>query len=191
MASVLRPGGVLAVAELNAARLDGELFAVDEAFAPVDEVDDTRLRATALLELIGTRLIAELDSALWIHGIRTLPPPLHRVCVSRSDRLKFAPSPRFVVREVTHSPHDVERVGELRVTAPARILFDLSVLGGDQTPRDAAALIERWPQLATECVARVEEAPNLPGKIAALARLREWMAEAGVTRQPALTRYTS
>jgi len=182
---------VLAVAELNAARLDGELFAVDEAFAPVDEVDDTRLRAAALLELIGTRLIAELDSALWIHGIRTLPPALHRVCVSRSDRLKFAPSPRFVMREVTHSRYDVERVGELRVTAPARILFDLSVLGGDQTSRDAAALIERWPHLAAECVARVEEAPNLPGKIAALARLRGWMAEAGETRQPALTRYTS
>lgn len=191
MASVLCPGGVLAVAELNAARLDGELFAVDEAFAPVDEVDDTRLRASALSELIGTRLIAELDSALWIHGIRSLPPALHRVCVSRSDRLKFAPSPRFVVREVTHGPCDIERIGELRVTTPARILFDLSVLGGEQAPRDASGLLQRWPHLATECVERVEAAPNLPGKIAALARLREWMADVGEPRQPVLTRYTS
>ncbi|GAB3387924.1 hypothetical protein GCM10027568_08330 [Humibacter soli] len=182
---------MLAVAELNAARLDGELYAIDEAFAPVDEVDDARLRAAALLELIGTRLIAELDSALWIHGILSLPPALHRVCVSRSDRLKFAPSPRFVVREVTHGPYDIEGVGELRVTTPARILFDLSVLGGDEAARHAAALIQRWPHLAAECVERIDEAPNLPGKIAALARLREWMAEAGESRQPVLTRYTS
>src|SRR6185437_8149276 len=155
MTSVLRPGGVLAVAELNAARLDGELFTVDELFAPVDEVDDTRLRATAMLQLIGTRMIAELDSALWIHGIRALPPTMHRVCVSRTDRLKFAPSPRFVVREVTHRPHDVERIGELRVTAPPRILFDLSVVGGDEAIRDAVALIGRWPGLAAECVERI------------------------------------
>jgi hypothetical protein len=185
MASVLRPGGVLAVAELSAARLDGEVFCVDEAFAPVDEVDCGGLRALAMLELTGTRMIAELDSALWINGIHPAPPSVHRVCVARTDRMKFAPSPRFVVREVTLRPGDVESISGMRVTVPARILFDLAVLGGSDSSSDAAALLERWPTCLHACVSRVEKTRNLPGKNAALARLREW------TAQPALTRYTS
>ena len=185
MASVLHGDGVLGVAELTAARLDGEVFRVDEAFAPVDEVEGPALRGAALRGLTGTRLIAELDSALWILGVRPGVPALHRVCVTRCDRMKFAPSPRFVVREVTLSADDVSEVGGMRVTVPARILFDLALAGGPRAEEDAAVLLARWPSCLDDCAGRLGNVRNLPGKNAALARLASWAG------QPALTRYTS
>jgi hypothetical protein len=192
MASVLGPGS-LSLAELYAARLDGELFSVDERFSPVDEADTAWLRATALRSVTGTRMIAEVDSALWIHGLRALPPAVHTMCVARSDRIKFPPSRRFVLREVTHSPGDVAEVAGLRVTVPARILYDLAFAEQPGTPGSALALLARWPELCDTCARRIADAPNLPGKGMALRRLAEWNAGADAVpqAQPALARYTS
>ena len=185
MASVLRPGRALGVAELSAARLDGEVFEIDEAFAPVDEAEGIVLRALALRGVTTPRMIAELDSALWIRGIRFRPPAVHRVCVSRTDRIKFAPSPRLIVREVMHEPRDVEHVAGMRVTVPARILFDLALLAPSRVDDDARSIIERWPEAVDGCLNRLERTRNLPGKRVAFQRIDRW------TGQPALTRYTS
>lgn len=192
MASILGPGS-LSLAELYAARLDGELFSVDERFSPVDEADTTWLRAAALRSVAGTRMIAEIDSALWIHGLRAVPPAVHTMCVGRSDRIKFPPSRRFVLREVTHAPGDVAEVAGLRVTVPARILYDLAFAEQAGAAGSASALLTRWPELCETCARRVADAPNLPGKGTALRRLAEWKAgvDAVSQAQPALTRYTS
>ncbi len=186
MASVLAPG-VLGVAELSSARLDGELYCVDERFAPVDEVDATPLRATALRGEAGPRLIAELQSALWVHGVRAFPPVVHTMCVARSERLKFSPGPRFVVREMTHAPGDVAELAGLRVTVPARILYDLAFAPGTVVDRDALELLARWPQLSRECAERIAGVRNLPGKTAALQRLEKWAVHS-TAHHPALTR---
>lgn len=172
MASVLGPGS-LAIAELHAARLDGELFCIDERFSPVDEADTNWLRATALRSLVGKRLVAELDSALWIHGLSPAPPPVHTMCVLRSDRVKFAPSPRFTLREITHAPGDTVMIAGLAVTVPARVLYDLAFIERSD-PRAAHRILSRWPSLAAECARRVRAAQNLPGKCLALERLAAW-----------------
>jgi hypothetical protein len=197
MASVLGPG-TLSVAELHAARLDGELYAVDERFSPVDEAETAWLRAAAMRSLAGTRMIAELDSALWIHGLLAHPPAVHTVCVARSDRIKFPPSRRFVLREVTHAAGDTTEIAGLRVTVPGRVLYDLAFAEAADAARHANGLIVRWPQLADACARRIADAPNLPGKGVALRRLALWIAAADPARerfvserQPALTRYTS
>jgi hypothetical protein len=199
MASVLGPG-TLSVAELHAARLDGELYAVDERFSPIDEAETAWLRATAMRSLAGTRMIAELDSALWIHGLLAHPPAVHTVCVARSDRIKFPPSRRFVLREVTHSAGDTTEIAGLWVTVPGRILYDLAFAETAGAARRAGSLLIRWPQLADACTRRIADAPNLPGKGAALRRLALWAVAAdpdgerpgSVSEcQPALTRYTS
>jgi hypothetical protein len=199
MASVLGPG-TLSVAELHAARLDGELYAVDERFSPIDEAETPWLRATAMRSLAGTRMIAELDSALWIHGLLAHPPAVHTVCVARSDRIKFPPSRRFVLREVTHAAGDTTEIAGLRVTVPGRILYDLAFAEASDAARRAGGLLVRWPQLADACARRIADAPNLPGKGVALRRLALWAAAADPDgerpgsvseRQPALTRYTS
>jgi hypothetical protein len=169
------------------------LFSVDERFSPVDEADTAWLRATALRSIAGTRMIAEVDSALWIDGLSPLPPAVHTMCVARSDRIKFPPSRRFVLREVTHAPGDVVEVAGLRVTVPARILYDLAFAERPGATGSALALLARWPELCDSCARRVADAPNLPGKGMALRRLAEWKADADAVSQPqpALTRYTS
>lgn len=209
MASVLGPGA-LALAELYAARLDGELFSIDERFSPVDEADTTWLRATALRSVAGIRMIAELDSALWVHGLLAFPPRVHTMCVGRSDRVKFPPSPRFSLREVTHAASDTAEIAGLRVTVPARILHDLAFREQLGTAEAARRILARWPQLAESCSRRIGGAPNLPGKGLALRRIAAWSSWVGdgdaqpsialaplptpqgaSTPQPALTRYTS
>ena len=209
MASVLGPGA-LALAELYAARLDGELFSIDERFSPVDEADTIWLRATALRSIAGIRMIAELDSALWVHGLLAFPPRVHTMCVARSDRVKFPPSPRFSLREVTHAAGDTAEIAGLGVTVPARILHDLAFREQRGTAEAARRILARWPQLAESCSRRIADAPNLPGKGLALHRIATWSSSVGdvdprpspalepalasqpaPTRQPALTRYTS
>jgi hypothetical protein len=175
MASVLR-SDVLSLAELHAARLDGELFSVDEYFSPVDEVETLWLRAEALRLAAGTRMIAELATAAWLHGARAMPPTLHTMCVPRSDRMKVPPAPRYVVREVTHTTADIATVRGLRVTVPARTLFDLALTRTRGADDDARGILERWPGLAAECTERITLARNLPGKVAALRRLESWAA---------------
>jgi len=173
MASVLTPG-VLTVAELCSARLDGELFAVDEAFAPVDEAESAWMRAGVLRGVTGGRLTAELDSALWVRGVVARAPSRHTMCVARSNRLKFAPSPRIAVREMGHEPGDVEVIAGLCVTMPGRILFDLALLDGEERARDAVALMLRFPEIVEPCVRRVDEARSVPGKLRGEDRLRRW-----------------
>ena len=200
MASVLGPGP-LSVAELHAARLDGELYTVDERFSPVDEAETAWLRATAMRSVAGTRMIAELDSALWIHGLLAYPPAVHTVCIARSDRIKFPPSRRFALREVTHAPGDITEIAGLRVTVPGRILYDLAFAESADAALRAHGLLVRWPDLADACARRIAAAPNLPGKGMALRRLALWAAAPAGRRerqeqvspadQPALTRYTS
>ena len=187
MASVLSPGA-LPLAELHAARLDGELFTIDERFSPVDEVETAWLRARALRSVAGTRMIAELDSALWVHGLLPVVPSIHTMCVPRSDRLKFPPSPRFVLREMTHEPGDTMEIAGLRVTVPARILHDLALVEREDVVGAARSILGRHPELAHECARRISDTPNLPGKGRALRRLEEWDVS---DSQPALTRYTS
>ena len=177
MASVLSPDP-LPLAELHAARLDGELFTVDERFSPVDEVETAWLRARALRSVAGSRMIAELDSAMWVHGLLALPPSIHTMCVPRSDRVKFPPSPRFALREVTHEYGDTAEIAGLRVTVPARILYDLAFVDREDDGAAALSIVERDPQLVLACARRISQTPNLPGKGRALSRLEEWARSA-------------
>ena len=176
MASVLTPG-VLAVAELSSARLDGELYGLDEAFVPVDEVESSRTRASVLRGIAGTRLIAELDSALWVRGVTDRPPRVHTMCVARANRVKFPPSPRILVREVGHEIGDVEPIGGLPVTAPGRILYDLAFVDDRDRRADAVPLLRRFPEIADACAQRVADARSVPGKVQAMARIVEWQKE--------------
>jgi hypothetical protein len=61
-------GREFSVAELSAARLDGELFAVGDAFAPVGEPIDARHRAAALLGDVPPGYTIVGRSAAWLHG---------------------------------------------------------------------------------------------------------------------------
>lgn len=162
----------LPLAELQAARLDGEVFSIGEAFAPVDELEQGRHRALSIRCLAGDRLIADRLTAAWIHGALLLPPERHAFCVPYSAR-GSVPSPRYTVREVVISEDEVTLMAGVKVTRTKRTTIDLlrqeqfsalelaAVIG---LIRDCGVSLE-W------CRAHLLERHKLAGKRAALERI--------------------
>jgi hypothetical protein len=164
----------LPAAELNAARLDGEVFALDECFCPIDEIEQSIHRARALAAILPARLIAEQRTAAWIFGVLDRPPTRHQVCADIDARTR-PPSVRIGVREVVLADGDVLSLGGMRVTTPLRTTVDLArfspVFAGDEfTIIRALAAIGHFG--LAECGAMLERGRNLPAKRRALSRLR-------------------
>ncbi|MCX7521713.1 hypothetical protein OSC27_05395 [Microbacterium sp. STN6] len=164
----------LPLAELCAARMDGEVFAIDECFAAIDEVERSALRAGSLASLIPAHAIAESASALWVYGIDRLPPPRHTLCVPISRRARIAPSARWHVSERVIRESEIERIGELRIVTPMFAALDLL----HRTDRFDAADVRRIRSLmrlgsfgAAECRALVEARSSIPGSRLARNRL--------------------
>ncbi|GHD39791.1 hypothetical protein [Mycetocola manganoxydans] len=125
---VMAPG-ILPLAELSAARLDGDLFAVDECWVCADEPDGSEIRAEALSRLLppsSDRLIVMGISAAWLHAATDVPPPRHEACSRLGERSTPMLTRRFVLRELLLADADVERIGPVRVTTPVRTAFDLA-----------------------------------------------------------------
>jgi transcriptional regulator with AbiEi antitoxin domain of type IV toxin-antitoxin system len=182
----------LPLPELGAARLDGEVYAVDECFAPIDQANTSRARAHALWSLVGDRAIAEGESALWIYGHLSDPPQRHTLCVPRTNRTTVHRTGRMIVRETRMAPSDTRLIDRMRVTSPTRTAFDLVMGPAFGTGEHAALvwLIGRLGADAGACRSRIESTTHLPGRRAALERL-DAVASHGMPNQPALTRYTS
>jgi hypothetical protein len=131
--AVLTPG-TLPLAELAAARLDGELFAVDEVWICADEPDGRELRAAALAALLPTsgataHLVMMGLTAAWLHGAIDAPPWRHEVCMRLVERARLHLPRRFMLHERSLAGADECRVGPLRVTTPVRTAFDLARRG--------------------------------------------------------------
>jgi len=157
----------LPLPELCAARLDGELFRVDHAFTPVDEIEQPRHRAHALRAGLSERLIAEQLSAAWIWGAVDAPPSPHQFCVALDARVGRARPPWMLVREVVIDEHDVVEFGSALVTSRLRTAVDLARFATSFDP----AVVRRLGVDPGEAVAEIERRRNLPGKKRALARL--------------------
>jgi len=166
------------MAELCAARIDGELFAVDECFAPVDAVDSSALRGAALLALTGPRAVAVLESALWVHGVLLAPPETHEVRVPRRSRARLPQSPRLCSGERTFAPGEIQRLGGMAVTTVPRTVLDLLFAEDfDRVRRRiVAAVLAEDTRRATHCAELVRTAVHRPGKRRALQRISDLMA---------------
>ena len=165
----------LPLAELLAARLDGELFRVDDCFAPVDEIEQPRHRAEALRAGLPERLIAEQHSAAWIWGALDTPPRRHELCVAMGARVSHVGVTRSSVREVVIEPWEIETVGGMRVTNPLRTVVDLARFSA--TFGDSEERISRWLALSSgfgfaDCIDDLNRRRNLPNKRQAAERLR-------------------
>jgi hypothetical protein len=162
----------LPIAELCAARMDGQVIVVDECFSPVDQPVGPSERAAALRAIAGSRAVAHGRSALWVHGLSDDPPAVHTVWVARQDRGTVRRTRRLLVRETRFLDGDLARIGRNLVVSPVRMVFDLvrdEVFG----PAEAAALtlvVAAFGLDPDVCLARIEAVPNLPGRRRALAR---------------------
>lgn len=177
----------LPLAELCAARLDGEVYAIDDCFAPVDEVDQASLRASALSRIAPRRVIAERLTALWIYGVLPAPPARHTLCMASSTRARVPPSPRWLVRECSLRDEDVLLIGATPVVSPLHAAVDVLRTAERYCPEERRWVAElmaygRFERRA--CDERLGSRPSAPGT------LRAWQRLAAIT-YPALTRYTS
>jgi hypothetical protein len=164
----------LPAAELRAARIDGQVFAVDDGFAPVDEPDSMSLRAAALSRLVPDRMIAERSSALWVYGAHARSPFPHHLCIDMADRTPPLHTLRFVFREVRLEPVDVIELEGLKLTSPLRTAIDLLRTReefGASDAREVTALLQVEATTVSECRERIRSQPRYPGVRRALARV--------------------
>jgi hypothetical protein len=163
----------LPLPELQAARLDGELFAIDGCFSPIDEIEQQRHRAASLAAVVPARLIAEQHSAAWVHGALELPPARHEFCADTRARVRPS-APPFSLREVVIDPEDVIEIGGIGVTTPLRTTLDLARFCVDfgMAERVIACRLMAIGRFEFEdCLAALNRRRNLPGKRQAIARL--------------------
>ncbi|MFD4420109.1 hypothetical protein ACFWN7_01205 [Agromyces sp. NPDC058484] len=173
----------LPIAELCAARLDGELFAVDDGWAPVDEPDLPAFRAAVVALRAPRRLVVERLSAAWVHGGLATPPAIAQFCVPLSARIAVIGDHRATVREVRIEDSEIIELGGIRCTSIVRTGFDLL-----REPSFEAALVEQVvgamiaarSTLGCELRERLDAATRMPHKSAAFARLDR--AEASAAR---------
>ncbi|WP_350349776.1 hypothetical protein ABIQ69_07720 [Agromyces sp. G08B096] len=173
----------LPLAELCAARLDGDVIAWRDGFVPIDEPDLPALRARLLALGVDRALVLDRRSAAWVHGAGQVAPARTQFCVDASARTTVRAELGHV-REVTLDPGDVELIGEVRCTTRARTVYDL-VRDPDSTAADlglVAQLLQPQPAVAVAVRDRLEGAFRLPYKRAALARLDDATVRAGSVR---------
>lgn len=176
-------------AELRAALLDGELFALGSGYCPVDEIAGRVHRALTLTASMPPKLIAERRTAAWILGAQESPPSPLELCAAISERSNPTYLRDTVVREVVIEEGELMTIGGLRLTTPLRTALDLARFEqafGEPERRLLAALAVIGGFTLATCVAAVAVRRNLPAGQRALARLASSLPD-----QPALTRYTS
>ena len=163
----------LPVAELYAARLDGELFPVGGAFSPVDEIEQPELRAAAVHAEVSGRLIAEQLSAAWIWGALDSPPLRHQFCVGAAARVSHSPARWMTLREVIIEEDEISDLGGFLVTTPERTVIDLVRFSESFGPTERTIIraLARGGASLEAAADNVRRRRNLPNKRRALARL--------------------
>lgn len=160
--------------ELHAATLDGELFRLDRAFTPVDEVEAPRHRARAVHAGLSDRLIAEQHSAAWIWGAIGRPPARHQLCVAMDARVRLNAGRGATVREVVIEPGEIATLDGLQLTAPLRTAVDLARFSprfGQLEESAAVWLMNRHGFGVQDCLDDLDRRRNLPRKRIAAQRL--------------------
>lgn len=135
------PGAALSLAELSAARIDGHLVEVGDAYIPADAVETAALRAGSLAALVPGGCAVTHIVAAWIHGAVPSPPARLSVQRTRADRRRVDQSLRIAYRDSLIPPADLVVLGGQPVTTPARTLADLARAGDDACHAAAGLMV--------------------------------------------------
>jgi hypothetical protein len=160
----------LSPAELQAARLDGELYDLAGAYCLLGELEAPRHRAQAVLAGRSPRLIAELDTAAWIWGAVDTLDGLE-FAVTPDARARLGPAHHATVREIVYEPGDVTTLDDCQVTTPLRTVIDLAREAAFD-PRVASRLAAIGGFHIHDCLAALESRPGFPSKTRAVENLR-------------------
>ncbi|WP_226533142.1 type IV toxin-antitoxin system AbiEi family antitoxin [Microbacterium paraoxydans] len=167
------PGERLSESELSAARIDGHVVEVGDAYIPADLVAGPDVRASSVSMLVQPGTAACTQTAAWIHGAGDAPPVVHHVkrCIDR--RIRPITSARLVFHDTVLPDVDIELIGGVPVSTPARTMLDLATtLHRDPRvlmwmDRLAAAL----PGTPKAAIAALRDLHRVPGSRAGLAAL--------------------
>jgi hypothetical protein len=189
----------LPLAELCAARIDGELIAIDEGWAPIDEPDLPSFRAAVVALRVPRALIIERRSAAWVHGALDTPPLIAQFCVPHRERVAAISDHRTQLREVVLDEGDVVDYRGARCTSVVRTAFDLlrdATLADEEAVSIVSRLVADRPAVIAAVRTRLDAARRMPHRALATGRLIDAVASATSRRQneedsfaqPSLTR---
>jgi hypothetical protein len=165
----------LPIVELQAARLDGELFRIDDAYACIDEIEQPTHRASSLKAGLPERLIAEQHTAAWVWGVLARPPLHHEFCVPHAARVRGPGGGWLRVREVVIPQSDIMVLDGMPVTSPLRTAVDLARFSahfGKVEETIVTGLMQRFGFTLADCQRHMNSRRNLPGKLQACVRLQ-------------------
>lgn len=143
----LLDSSVLPMVELLALCLDGHLYRVGDAFAPVDTPDGPELRARAFAASAPEWAVADRGSAAWIHGTRSSAPPIPQFGLPESRRGGIPAGASMDVSHRTLHADDTVRIAGVMVTTPVRTALDLAAAPG-AFPHGAALEVRHLLELA-------------------------------------------
>ncbi len=177
------PGERLSVAELSAARLDGDVVEIGEGYMPADAVESTATRAASLRSICGTRLVVGSWSAAWIYGALHDPPSRHSVMRGSAHRVGNLIDRRAIFHDVGIDDQDVSDVGGVLVTSALRTVIDVARRIRDPEHRERAtsvvgAMIGAGLVDPREAISRIDAVKRLPGSHAARRELERHLDKA-------------
>ena len=180
------PHELFSPAELSAARLDGELTLVGEAYASTAGLETSEIRAASMRLILGERLAAIGMSAAWVHGAVGLPPAVHHV---QRGRAGVARPVRHDVRfrDTPLAEDDTVVIGGVRVASPARTLVELAREASDPEIATVAARLAT-PGLIDDALRWLRAHRRFPGRQPAMAYLASLRSAARDPGQDDVTR---
>lgn len=191
------PGERLSIAELSAARLDGDVVEIGEGYMPADAVESTATRAASLRSLCGTRLVVGSWSAAWVYGALHDPPSRHSIMRGAAHRVGNLIDRRAIFHDVGIEDRDVSDVEGVLVTSPLRTVIDVARLIREPEHRERATsvvgrLIDWGLVDPRDAISRIDSAARLPGSRHARRELARHLGglepERGKPIQPVVTR---
>lgn len=153
----------LSPVELQAARLDGEVYDLAGAYCLIGELEAPRHRAHAVLGARSRRFIAELRTAAWIWGAATHPDHLE-FAVTPDARARLGPWERVTVREIVYETGDVTSLDGCRATTPLRTILDLARADDGFDPLVVARLADAAGARLDDCLAALDRRVGIPAK---------------------------
>lgn len=132
------PGERLTLPELTAARLDGDVVDIGEAYVPADLIESADVRAASIAAIVQPGTAACGPSAVWVHGACDAPPNPHHLRRAVPRRIRAVQSPRVRYHDTPLPSEDLVLIGGISVTSPERTMIDLA-LGGHRDPA-----LDRW-----------------------------------------------
>ena len=167
------PGEKLSLPELSAARIDGHVVEMGDAYIPADLVETADVRASTIAPLVQPGTAASGPTAAWIHGAGDAPPGIHHVrrCVQR--RLRPATSARLVFHDTVLPASDICTLGGIPVSTPVRTMLDLATML-HRDPRMRAwmdRLALACPGTPADAATALRDRTRVPGSRAGLTAL--------------------